>query len=92
MEVSIIVHDTVYNRNTFGQKVRWLNPPLQYVSIDATYIPDSKCIKVRSLLFFLFNDLLNPLLQSDTQMVHLRIVGEHFGEDNETITNLQVNV
>ena len=51
--------------------------------------PNGQSVEVLSLLLLLFHDLLDPLLQSDAQVVDFGVVWEQLGQHDQTVTNLR---
>ena len=52
-------------------------------------LPNCKGVQISSLLLLFLHDFFNSLLQSNAQVVDLRVVGEYLGQNNQSVTYLQ---
>ena len=52
-------------------------------------LPDGKDVQISSFLLLFLHDFFNSLLQSNAQVVDLRVVREYLGQNNQSVTYLQ---
>ena len=52
-------------------------------------LPDGKGVQISSFLLLFLHDFFNSLLQSNAQVVDLRVVREYLGQNNQSVTYLQ---